>query len=151
MVEMDWPSSLNEYEKLVIRMNTPRFVPFPSSVNSTPWVWIFGFHEFHSQTHTDWVAFLKKKKLVMMFRKKKNIKIFSLILLHIAKFRCRAFLSCSLILIWIIVDLFGVHSRAIFHRLFLNFFSARNWFFQQHRTSIFNSEFPLLSFLEKLS
>ena len=36
MVEMDWPSSLNEYEKLVIRMNTPRFVPFPSSVNSTP-------------------------------------------------------------------------------------------------------------------
>ncbi|KAK4558005.1 hypothetical protein RGQ29_007667 [Quercus rubra] len=26
MVEMDWPSSLNEYEKLVIRMNTPRVV-----------------------------------------------------------------------------------------------------------------------------
>ncbi|KAL4602620.1 hypothetical protein ACB098_10G054200 [Castanea mollissima] len=26
MVEMDWPSSLNEYDKLVIRMNTPRVV-----------------------------------------------------------------------------------------------------------------------------
>uniref|UniRef100_A0A7N2KR41 ACT domain-containing protein ACR n=1 Tax=Quercus lobata TaxID=97700 RepID=A0A7N2KR41_QUELO len=26
MVEMDWPSSLNEYEKLVIRMNAPRVV-----------------------------------------------------------------------------------------------------------------------------
>ena len=25
--EMEWPAYLDEYEKLVIRMNTPRFVP----------------------------------------------------------------------------------------------------------------------------
>ena len=30
MMEMEWPSRLDEYEKLVIRMNTPRFVWFNS-------------------------------------------------------------------------------------------------------------------------
>ena len=106
----------------------------------------------HKHTQTE-LLFKRRKNWSWCLEKKKKKKtlIFSLILLHIAKFRCRAFLSCSLILIWIIVDLFGDHSSAIFHKLFLNFLSARNWFFQQHGTSIFNPEFPLLSFLEKLS
>lgn len=39
----------------------------------------------------------------------------------------------------------------IFTNYFWIFFSVRNWFFHQHRTSIFNPEFSLLSFLEKLS
>jgi hypothetical protein len=34
---MEWSASGNEYEKLVLRMNTPRFVPSPST-NSSFWV-----------------------------------------------------------------------------------------------------------------